>query len=900
MSRLPWILDRLLAVLPEEFRERHRTDICELLRADVAGRGAVSRWMIWLRAAIDILWVALALRIRGPGGGRRARQRISAGGPGPLASGWVDDVRHAARSLRRDPGLTVLAMVVVGLGVGASSTVYSVVDALLLRPLPFDNPDRLVFISNGDWGRGQRLSNITTQVARLQDLREEEGVFSDVAGFYLFDGPGDHTMTGVGGSERVTRLQVTESFFPLLGVRPALGRLFTPEEALDGGPAAALLPYDVWVRRFGADPEIVGNTLRIDDEPVSVVGVLPESFDYATIFAPGARIDFIAPFPLSERTNARGNTLALVGRLQEGVGVQAAEGAAVAVAERNPQDASNGFEPRIRPLREHVSGDFHLAALVLVGSVLLVMLIVCANLSNLLLARGAARQRELATRAALGAGRTRLLRQLMVESVALTATAAALGLGLAIVGVQALGRLDASIPLLGSVRVDGRVVGFTAALALLTGVLAGAVPALRGSRSDLTEALKQGGRGASQGIWLGRVRGMLVISEVTLACVLLIGAGLLIRSFVRILDVDLGYRAENTVTVRVDEGPWWNRRWTRTADERDAFSSAAARSAHFERMLDAVASEPGVVAAGMVDVLPMAFNRRWCFDRPGEATDGLCPFIRIVSDGYLDAMGLSLVAGRDLDRNDTSDARRVILVNETLANAVWADGEALGQVLENWQGPWTVVGVVRGTRYLAVDQEPGPEVFFPMRQQAEDAQVHLIARGSRSLEELTAAVRRGVTSVDPSVPLADFTPISDLVDRSVSPRRFTVLLLGGFALLALFLASLGIYGVISYSVTQRSQEIGIRVALGASSATLQARIVGETLKLVLAGMTLGLLAAWTLGRVMNSLLYEITASDPVTFVTVPVVLTAVAVLAGGLPARRAARLDPVRTLTVEH
>lgn len=889
MSRLPRILDRLLATLPEEFRQRHRQEITELLRADVAGRGALSRWMIWLRAAIDILWVALALRVQGSGGGRLARGKSSPGETGPLASGWFDDLRHATRSLRRDPGLTVLATVVVGLGIGASSTVYSVSDALLLRPLPFDDPHRLVFISNGDWGRGQALSDITTQVARLRDLRDEEGVFSDVAGFYLFDGAGDHTLTGEGGPERVTRLQVTESFFPLLGVRPTLGRLFTSEEALDGGPAAALLPHTVWVRRFGADPKIVGSTIRIDDEPVSVVGILPESFDYATIFAPGAQIDFITPFPLSERTNAWGNTLALVGRLQDGVDVEAAQRAAVAVAERNPQGARNDFEPRIRPLREHVSGDFRLATLVLVGSVLLVMLIVCANLSNLLLARGAARQKELATRAALGAGRTRLVRQMMAESVALAAAGAALGLGLAIVGVEALARLDASIPLLGSVRVDGRVVGFTATLALLTGVLTGSLPALRGSRSDLTDALKQGGRGASQGTWLGRVRGMLVISEVALACVLLIGAGLLIRSFVRILDVDLGYRAENAVTVRVDE-----------AAERGDFASDAARSAHFERILDAVASEPSVVAAGMADVLPMAFNRRWCFDRPGVPTDGLCPFIRVVSDGYLDAMGLSLVAGRAFDRSDAPEGQRVIVVNETLANAVWPVDEAVGQGLENWQGVWTVVGVVRGMRYLAVDQEPGPEVFFPMRQQRDYGQVHLIARGSRSLEELTAAVRRGVSSVDASVPLTDFTPIADLVDRSVSPRRFTVLLLGGFALLALFLASLGIYGVISYSVTQRSQEIGIRVALGASSGALQARIVGETLKLAVAGMSLGLLAAWTLGRVMSRLLYEITPSDPVTFVSVPVVLVVVAALAGGLPARRAARVDPVRTLAVEH
>ncbi|HUE95552.1 MAG TPA: ABC transporter permease, partial [Longimicrobiaceae bacterium] len=554
MTRLPWILDRLLAALPEKFRQRHRLEITELLGAGVEGRGALFRWLIWLRAAVDILWVALALRVRGRRSGRRARGAIGrVPAPSRLASGWIEDLRHATRSLRREPGLTVLATVVVGLGIGASSTVYSVADALLLRPLPFDHPDRLVFISNGDWGRGQALSNITTQVARLQDLREQEGVFADVAGFYLFDRPGDHILTGVAGPERVTRLQVTENFFPLLGVQPALGRLFTSEEALDGGPRAALLPHGFWVRRFGADPGIVGRTIGIDDELVSVVGVLPESFDYATIFAPGTRIDFITPFPLNERTNAQGNTLALVGRLQEGVGVEAAERAAVAVADRNPRGARNDFEPEVRPLREHVSGDFRRATLVLLTSVLLVMLIVCANLSNLLLARGAARQREFATRAALGAGRARLLRQMMAESVALAVAGAALGFSLALIGVHALARLDTSIPLLGHVRVDGRVVGFTATLALVTGILAGAAPAVRGSRSDLTQALKQGGRGSSQGTWLVRVRGMLVVSEVALACVLLIGAGLLIRSFVRLLDVDLGYRAENAVAVRVDE-----------------------------------------------------------------------------------------------------------------------------------------------------------------------------------------------------------------------------------------------------------------------------------------------------------------------------------------------------------
>jgi predicted permease len=795
-----------------------------------------------------------------------------------LPRSLAQDVRHAFRSLRRDPALTLLAVIITGLGVAASSAVYSVADALLLRPLPFEQPERLVFISNGDWGRGQALSDITTQVARLQNIRAESRFLEDVAGFYLFDGEGDHTLTGTGTPERVTRLQVTGNFFRLLGVQPHLGRLFTPEEARDGGPAAALLPYGFWARRFAADSSVVGGTLLVDGKALTIIGVLPASFDYAAVFAPGSRIDYVTAFPLSERTNDQGNTLALAGRLLPGAGVADAHREVIAIAERNESGARNDFEPIVRPLREHVSGDFRFATVVLVGAVGLVMLIVCANLSNLLLARGAAREKELATRAALGAGRARLLRQMLTESMVLAGAGAALGLLLAVIATRQLARLDASIPLLSEVRVDGGVVAVTVLVAAATGIVSGLAPALRGSASTPGKALQESGRGSSGSRRLGRLRSALVVSEIALACVLLVGASLLIRSFVRVLDADLGFRPERSVAIRIDP----------TLEGR--FASHEEELAYFEQILERTRGAPTVEAAGLVDVMPMAFNRRWCFG--GDD----CPYVRIVSEGYLAAMGLPLVRGRDLTAADRAESRRVVLVNETLAGSMWPGADPLGRTVESWQGDWEVVGVVRGMRHLAVDQAPGPEIFFPLRQQRDYAALHLIARGSGSVNDLMASVRQAVARVDPTLPLEEFSSIEDIVQRSVSARRFTVLLLGAFAGFALILASLGIYGVVSYSVTQRYREIGIRVALGASGGELQRRILADMLRLAALGMALGLLAAWVLGRAMASLLYEVAPTDPATFAAVPVILIGVSALAGWLPARRAARVDPVRTL----
>jgi predicted permease len=885
MTRMPRGFDILLKALPPEFRTRHRDAMDDLMADYVRARSAWARTRIWARAAVDILWVGLVLRLK-----RTRTRKRSANRPirAHALDTFVQDTRHSLRSLRRDYGLAALATLIVALGVGASSTVFSVGNALLLRPLPFDEPDRLVWIANGEWGRGQRLSTISTQVAHLWNLQDRSRTLTDVAGYFLFDWAGDLTLTGAGEPERLTQLRVTGNFFPLLGVRPQLGRLFTAEEAQQYGPGAIILSHGLWVRRFAADPNVVGSTLTLNENPVTVVGVLPASFDFNTIFAHDSRIDFVAPFPLTEQTNSWGNTLALIGRLAPGATIAAAQAEAAFIAEQPIERgrATNEFEPVLSPLRDHVSGGSRPAVMLLAGAVTLVMLIVCANLSNLLLARGATHEKEIAIRAALGAARGRLIRQMLTESAVLALAGGALGLVLAYAGTQTLSQMDANIQLLSQARVDGVVLAFTIFAAVAAGLVFGLTPALRLSGVALNESLKEGGRGHSQGKRHGWTRGALVVSEVALACVLLVGASLLIHSLLRVLDVDLGFQPGGVVTLRIDPPT--------------DFDSQAAATTYMSEALRRVRSEPGVDAAALTDVLPVTFNRRWGISA-GERR--AAPYVRVVSEGYLSAMRLTLVSGRDFTVGDDSSRSNVVIVNELLANELWPGEDPLGKTLQQGNRrprEWEVVGVVRGMRHLSPEQEPAPEVFFPIRQEGSDYMaIHLVARGNHPLTAVVASVRAALRGLDSNLPLNDFRLMQDIIDKSTAPRRFLVLLLAGFAGFALLLASLGIYGVISYSVSQRSQEIGIRTALGASPLDLQRRVLTETLRLAVAGMVLGLLAAWALARVMQGLLFGVTSSDPITFAIVPLVIVSVAAVAGYLPARRAARLDPMAVLRAD-
>ena len=804
----------------------------------------------------------------------------------PLFETLGRDVRYAVRTLWRDKGFAAFAILIVGLGVGASCTIFSVVNTLLIRPLPFRDPGKLVWMANHTDATGD-MSAKTTQVDYLLDYRAHNQSFEDLAGYFAFYGVGDAELIGDGEPERLTSVPVSQNFFPLLGVEPEIGRQFSAEECKWRGPKAVMLSHGLWERRFASDPKIVGQALEFDGGPMTVVGVLPASFDFGTIFAPGSRIDIFEPFALSPETNRWGNTLAIVGRLKPGVRLGAAQAEAAILGKRFEQlhPKENDFDPKLSGLAEHVSGRLRPALVVLACAVGVVMLIVCANLSNLLLARGATRQKEIAIRAALGAGRGRLIGQMLTESLVLSCCGAAVGLLLAFAGTRVLAHLTAvSIPLLNEVRIDARVLGFTVAAALLTGLIFGLVPALQVRDVKLHDTLKDSNRGSSQGRGHAWIRGAVVVSEIGLACVLVVGAGLLIRSFLRVLDVNLGFVPERAAALRIDPN--------------SSYKTQEQRNTYFNDALRRVKDIPGIEAAGLSDFLPLGHNRSWGIGAKGvQYTPENYPegFPRIISDGYFGAMGIPLREGRDFTERDTKGELPVIILNEKCAQTLWPGEDPIGKIVAE-DVDRTVVGVVGNVRHMALEEGSGNEFYIPIRQTQDYGTVDLVVRTSMPTAELGTRIREALRPIEPNLPTANLRTLQTLVDRAVSPRRFVVILLGGFAGFALVLASLGIYAVISYSVSQRTQEIGIRMALGASAETLQRSILLQTLGLAGIGMVVGVVASWALARTLGGLLYGVTASDPVTFAGMLVILTAVAAIAGYLPARRASRIDPMAAL----
>ncbi|HXE34597.1 MAG TPA: ABC transporter permease [Verrucomicrobiae bacterium] len=813
----------------------------------------------------------------------------SGNGGTPFLENLRRDVRYAVRTLLRDAGFAAFAILIVGLGVGASCTVFSVVNTLLLRPLPFRDPGRLVWIANHQ-DETNDMSGKTSQTDYLLDMRARNQSFEDLAAYYAFYGLGDAKMIGDGQPERLTSVPVTQNFFPMLGVEPQIGRQFTAEECKQNGPRVTMLSDGLWRRKFAADPNIVGRALSFDGGPVKVVGVLPATFDFSTIFTPGSRVDMFEPLPLSPEINRQGNTVAIIGRLKPGVSVESArvETAVLGKLLMAAHKERNDFEPKVSGLAQHVSGQLRPTLLVLACAVGVVMLIVCANLSNLLLARGAGRQKEIAIRAAMGAGRGRLIGQMLTESVVLSCCGAAVGLLLAFIGTRALAHLTSvSIPLLSDVRIDARVLGFTLVAALLTGLLFGLVPALQAQDLKLHDTLKDSNRGSSQGRGHAWIRGALVVSEIGLACVLLVGAGLLIRSFLRVLDVNMGFRPERAAALRIDPN--------------SSYKTQEQKNSYFTEALHRVMDIPGIEGAGLSDSLPLGHNRSW-----GVAAKGVVytpqdypgGFPRIISDGYFRAMGIPLQKGRDFTERDTKGALNVIIINETLAKNLWPGQDPIGKIVRADDPERTVVGVVGDVHHMALEEASGNEFYIPMRQTQDYGTVDLVVRTSMPTAELASRLREALRPIEPDLPTANMRTLQTMVDRAVSPRRFVVWLLGGFAGFALVLASLGIYAVISYSVSQRTQEIGIRMALGASAEMLQRSILLQTLGLAGIGMVVGVVASWALARTLSGLLFGVTSSDPATFAGMLVILTGVTALAGYLPARRASRIDPMEALRI--
>ena len=805
----------------------------------------------------------------------------------PFLENLRRDVRYAIRTLVRDAGFAAFAILIVGLGVGASCTIFSVVNTLLIRPLPFRDPGRLVWIANHQ-DETNDMSGKTSQTDYLLDLRAKNQSYEDLAAYFAFYGLGDAKMIGDGQPERLTSVPVTQNFFPMLGVVPQIGRQFTAEECKQNGPRVTMLSDGLWRRKFAADPNIVGRALSFDGGSVTVVGVLPVSFDFSTIFTPGSRVDMFEPLPLSPEINREGNTVAIIGRLKPGVTVQsaAAETAVLGKLLQQAHKDRNDFEPKVSGLAQHVSGQLRPTLVVLACAVGVVMLIVCANLSNLLLARGATRKKEIAIRTAMGAGRGRLIGQMLTESLVLSCCGAALGLVLAFVGTRALAHLTSvSIPLLSDVRIDGSVLGFTLVAALLTGLLFGLVPALQVQDLKLHDTLKDSNRGSSQGRGHAWIRGALVVSEIGLACVLLVGAGLLIRSFLRVLDVNMGFRPERAAALRIDPN--------------SSYKTQEQKNSYFTEALHRVMDVPGIEGAGLSDSLPLGHNRSWGVAAKGvQYTPQDYPngFPRIISDGYFHAMGIPLKAGRDFTERDTKGSLNVIILNETLAKNLWPGEDPIGKIVRADDPERTVVGVVGDVHHMALEEGSGNEFYIPMRQTQDYGTVDMVVRTSLPTAELASSLREALRPIEPDLPTANMRTLQTMVDRAVSPRRFVVWLLGGFAGFALVLASLGIYAVISYSVSQRTQEIGIRMALGASAETLQRSILLQTLGLAGIGMIVGVVSAWVLARTLSGLLFGVTSSDPVTFAGMLVILTAVAALAGYLPARRASRIDPMAAL----
>src|SRR3984885_973798 len=555
---------------------------------------------------------------------------------------WIDsfihDLKYGFRGMRRNQGSTVFAILIVGLGIGGASTVFSVVNALLLRPLPFRDPSQLVWISNGE--------NYSTQAEHYIDLREQNHSFSDLAGWAGTYNSGNQELTGAGEPERLTSVPVTGNFFTLLGVEPAIGRSFTKEEGegILSPPPAMLLSNSFWRRRFASDPNVVGRKLTLNNQPVTVIGVLPASFDFASVFAPDTPIDIFIPWPLTDKMKPQGNTMAIVGRLKPGVTVQSAQAELTVLAKQleNQHPERNPIRPRLFSLERHMSGQVRPALVVLMCAVGTVMLIVCANLSHLQLARMGARQKEMAMRAALGAGRFRLLRQVLTESVALSCCGATLGLLLALAGTRELAHLHAfNLPLLESVRVDGKTLAFTLLTTVATGVLFGLAPALQVPAYKLREGLQDSGRESSGSRRHGWFRDGLVVSEFALACLLLVGAALLIQSFLRVLDVDLGFRPERAAALRIDPS--------------FQISTVTQANAFIDDVLQRARSVPGITAAGLTDVLPLDGDRGWQVSGKGQVWDKNHhpeAFIRVVSDGYFEALRIPLKSGRVLTEND--------------------------------------------------------------------------------------------------------------------------------------------------------------------------------------------------------------------------------------------------------
>jgi len=822
------------------------------------------------------------------GGVQQARehQRATRGLP------WLDvllqDLRFTLRTLRRDTAFAIVAVLILAFGIGANIVVFSVVDTILLRPLPFPEANRLVRIAPKVSKCGASCATYSTDA--VQEFQHQNKSFSDFTGYDAFTAPGNWKLTGSGVPLPVSEIDVMDNFFHTLGVQPLMGRLiFTAEESRPTGPPVVILSYPFWRRQMNADPNIVGKAISFGSTPTTVIGVLPESFDFGAIYAPGTKMDVFTPY-LYDQVREYGNMISLTGRLRPGVTLAQAQSEADLLFPTLDGSVKRGYKghytAQLWDLKDFVSGSLRRSLIILWGAVGLILLIVCVNLSNLLLARAAARSKEFAMRSALGAARSRIVRQLLTESLVLSAAGAILGLCLAFAALFYLAHQGSIVlPLLSSIGVDKTALVWTLFIAVTAGLLLGIAPGLRISSGNLQDVLKDSASSTTGGRGMARLHAALVVSQVALACVLLVAAGLLLRSFLRVLDVDLGFEPSHAAAIALDYND----------------NGGPVKRGVFDReVLHRIEAIPGVRTAAITDSLPMSRNRSWGISAKGkhyEPDELPGTFVYVVSPGYLSAIGMRLLKGRDISWDDIDPKQAVVIVNETVARYLWPKEDPIDRIALVGGAEARVIGVIADVRETTAEARSGWQMYISaVAPQFGPDDSQLVIRSTLPAKTLQSTVLATLRQINPGQPAADLKPIQLLVDHASSPRRFFVYLVGIFASLGLILASLGIYGVISYSVTQRTQEIGIRMALGATRGTVQRGIIGQTLRVAVLGIVVGVVGSLAISSLIASLLFGTAPTDPPTFAVIFMLLSVVALAAGYIPARRASRINPMVAL----
>jgi putative ABC transport system permease protein len=803
----------------------------------------------------------------------------------------LQDVRYGLRMLLKRPAFTLMTLAALAIGVGANTAIFSVVNAVILRPLPFPQPERLVMI----WGtfKSAGVEHNVISYPNFVDLRAQSQSFDAVAAYTQTSA----TLARDGGEpERLEGALVSADIFPVLGARAARGRIFTREEDQADAQPVVVLSDNVWRNRFNADPNVVGKVLTLNSRSVTVVGVMPAGFKFPV---QPVKVEYWMPLAndptVASRSQRRGiQFLNVVARLKPSVARAQAQAELSTIGARlAAEDAEHdaGLDFQIVGLHEEVVGDIRPALLMLLGAVGFVLLIACANVANLLLARATARTKEIAIRTAMGAGRARIVRQLLTESLLLSLAGGGIGLLVATWGVQLLLALvPADIPRAGEIGLDARVLVFTLGVSLVAGLLFGLAPALQSSRPDLNESLKEGARGSTGGASGNRVRSLLVVSEIALSLVLLAGAGLLVKSFVRLRQVSPGFVTDRVLTAQI-------------ILPRAKYAEPARQSAFFRDVIERAKTVPGVESVGATNLLPLSGdNRTATFTIAGDPPppDNYPEAdARSISADYFRALGVPLLRGRAFTEHDVEDQPRVMIVNQTFARRFFADADPLTKRIEFNNETWQIVGVVGDVRHTGLDAPPAPE-FYTTYAQSPERWMTLVARtNAAESSSVAAGLRDAVRSVDRDIFFPETRTMTQLLADSLARRRFNMLLIAIFACVAVALAAVGIYGVISYTVTQRTHEIGIRVALGAQPRDVLRLVVGQGMTLAAAGLAIGLVAALAIGRAMTGLLFEVGAGDPTVLGAVALLLGAVALVACYIPARRATRVDPMVALHYE-